>query len=143
MTIPTTPTPTTPATPSVQPSPSGLAATQSTTFLERLANQMGVRAGAASIVGSPIERDGVTVVPVARASWGFGGGGGGQGENQGSGGGGGASVRPVGYIELKNGQAIFRPIYDPSTVLRVAATFATAFAIAMLLRLTARFVRGR
>lgn len=116
-------------------------------FLERLANQMGMRAGTTSIVGAPIERDGVTVVPVARASWGFGGGGGhgGEGKNagEGSGGGGGATVRPVGYIELKNGQATFHPVFDPNTVLQLAGMVATAVALAMVLRVTTRLIRGK
>lgn len=119
---------------------------EATTFLERLANQMGLRTSAATIVGTPIERDGITVVPVARASWGFGGGGGhgGEGANagEGSGGGGGASVRPVGYIELKNGQATFHPVFDPNTMLQVAATVATGIAMAMVLRVMVRLVRG-
>ncbi len=140
MTTPTT-TPTNTTVPVQTAQAAG--ATQPATILERLANQIGVRAGAASIVGAPIEREGVTIVPLARASWGFGGGGSGQGEHQGSGGGGGANVRPVGYIELHNGQAVFRPIYDPSAVLQVAATLATAFAFAMVLRVTARLFRRK
>jgi uncharacterized spore protein YtfJ len=119
---------------------------ESPSFLERLANQMGIRTGATSIVGTPIEREGVTVVPITRATWGFGGGGGrgGEGANagEGSGGGGGANVRPVGYIELRNGESIFRPVYDPNTVLRIAATVATGLALAMTLRMLARVLRG-
>ncbi len=118
------------------------ASAESPSFLERLANQMGLRAGTTSIVGAPIEREGVTVVPIARATWGFGGGGGrgGEGANagEGSGGGGGVNVRPVGYIELRNGEATFHPVYDPNTVLQIAATVATGVALAMTLRMLAR-----
>lgn len=125
----------------------GATSGQMPSFLERLASQIGLRAGATSIVGAPVERDGVTVVPLARASWGFGGGGGsgGQGKEagEGSGGGGGASVHPVGYIEIKNGATSFHPVVDPNTALKVAATLATAFSIAMVLRVLGRVVRGK
>lgn len=141
----TTPTPAqSPAQPSAQPP----ATVPPGSFLERLANQMGVRAGATSIIGAPIERDGVTVVPVARASWGFGGGSGSggtqdQGRGEGSGGGGGASVRPVGYIEIKNGQASFRPIYDPNALLQLALMLVGSLAVVAGLRVTRRLLRGR
>lgn len=128
-------------------SQTGSAAAQPPSFVERLANQIGLRAGSTSIVGAPIEREGVTVVPLARASWGFGGGGGkgGEGANagEGSGGGGGASVRPIGYIELKNGTTTFHPVFDPNTILQVGATLATGVAIAMVLRVLSRLIRGR
>ena len=91
-----------------------------------------VRAGA--IFGEPVERDGVTVIPVAKARWEFGGGtrrGTGRGatserpdtaadEGSRSAGGGGLALSPVGYIEIKDGQARFRPIYDPSAVASMA-----------------------
>lgn len=60
---------------------------------ERLAERIGARAGAAEIFGEPVVRDGVTVIPVARARWGFGGGG---SKREGKEGGGGASVAPAG-----------------------------------------------
>jgi len=82
-------------------------------FLVRLAESLGMNANAGAVFGSPIERDGVTVVPVARARYGFGGGGGSREEQQGFGGGGGLIVSPVGYIELKAGGARFRPIRYP------------------------------
>ena len=54
-------------------------------------------------------------MPVARASWGLGGGVGRQpdGKESGSGAGGGVTVRPVGYIELRDGRSRFRPIREP------------------------------
>jgi uncharacterized spore protein YtfJ len=88
-------------------------------FLERLAEKMGARAGASVVFGEPVERGGVTVVPVARARWGFGGGAGSRGEGGGSGGGGGVMVSPAGYIEMKAGRARFRPIPDPTARLPV------------------------
>src|SRR5258708_17385803 len=99
--------------------------TGSGSFLERLANRVGINSKVSTIFGDPVERDGITVIPVARVSWGFGGGAG-SGSNpgqsqvgEGSGGGGGTMVNPVGYIELKNGRATFYPIYDFGTILRL------------------------
>lgn len=104
-------------------------------FVERLAQRLGANADAKYIYGEPIERGEVTIVPVARAAYGFGGGGGKKGEEEGSGGGGGVAVKPVGYIEIKNGETRFRPIRDPF----IYAAIVTAFApivIFTVLRLT-------
>ena len=62
----------------------------------------------------PVERDGVTVIPVAKARWGFGGGAGRRHDEDGAGGGGGVQVTPVGFIEIKNHEANFRPIRTAS-----------------------------
>ena len=40
---------------------------------------------------------------------------------EGSGGGGGVMVKPVGYIEMKNGNTTFKPIRDPKPLLRAVA----------------------
>ncbi len=80
------------------------------TFIGGMAERLGVAAGAATIFGDPVERDGLTVIPVAKARWGFGGGAGHRKDEDGAGGGGGMQVTPVGFIELKNGAAEFRPI---------------------------------
>ena len=71
---------------------------------ERIAERLGASVRAAKVFGDPIERGGVTVVPVARARWGFGGGGGRGGTDQpgGAGGGGGATMSPIGYIEIRD-----------------------------------------
>jgi uncharacterized spore protein YtfJ len=83
-------------------------------LLERMARRIGMQARATTIYGEPIDRDGVTVIPIARARWMFGGGAGHDNEQQaGSGGGGGASVSPVGYIEIKDGASRFYPIITP------------------------------
>jgi uncharacterized spore protein YtfJ len=83
-------------------------------FVASLAEKLGATARAATIFGDPVERDGVTVIPVAKARWGFGGGAGRDGNDDGAGGGGGAIVTPVGFIELKNGETEFRPIRNVS-----------------------------
>lgn len=94
----------------------------------KLADRVGNRAGVKAIFGEPVERDGVTVIPVGRTRWGFGGGGGKGGradeEGEGSGGGGGAIAVPVGYIEISGGAARFRRIglpVSPGTLIAAAA----------------------
>jgi len=83
-------------------------------FIGSLAEKLGATARAATIFGDPVERDGLTVIPVAKARWGFGGGAGKRRDEDGAGGGGGAQVTPVGFIELRNGEAEFRPIRNVS-----------------------------
>src|SRR3989304_2693696 len=88
-----------------------------TPIATQLADRVGLRANARAVFGDPVERDGVTVIPVAKVRYGFGGGGGGgmSGKSlddmdespemgEGGGGGGGMMASPVGYIEItKNG----------------------------------------
>jgi uncharacterized spore protein YtfJ len=85
-------------------------------FLERLADELA--GSVCSVFGSPVERDGVTVIPVAKARWGMGGGAKSRGEVRppGSVGGGGAIVKPMGFLELSGGRTKFRPILDPSLI---------------------------
>lgn len=106
-------------------------------LLQRIGQTVGQRAQASAVFADPVEREGLTVIPVARARFGFGGGGGGgsgrrQGEEgSGGGGGGGASIAPVGFIELRDGGAEFKRI---STVTDVAALVAAASVAALALR---------
>lgn len=79
-------------------------------FISAMAEKLGAVAKAATVFGEPVERDGVTVIPVAKARWGFGGGAGQRKNEDGAGGGGGVQVTPVGFIEIKNRAANFRPI---------------------------------
>lgn len=74
---------------------------------ERLIERLGGVANAEAVFGAPVERDGITVIPVAKVRWGAGGGGGGDGADGGSGGGGGLQAAPAGYIEINGGQARF------------------------------------
>jgi len=94
-----------------------------TTFVETLAERIGTRFGSTAVFGEPVEAEGVTVIPVARATWGFGGGTGTrpEAEGEGAGGGGGGSTSPVGFIELRDGRASFRPIVDPRPFVLAAA----------------------
>ena len=107
-------------------------------LLERLANQVGGKAGAKAVFGDAVDRDGITVIPVARVRWGVGGGGGQGPEGSGSGGGGGVAADPIGYIEVTSTGATYRPIprlFGPGAVL------GGALALAIVLRALARFRR--
>jgi uncharacterized spore protein YtfJ len=95
--------------------------TSDSSYLERLAEKLGLSANAANIYGTPVERDGVTIIPVAKVMYGVGGGSGHRKGEEGSGGGGGVSSTPVGYIEMKNGEARFRPIRDPLIIWPIIA----------------------
>ena len=88
-------------------------------FIERLARQLGVSANASTIYGEPVERDGVTVIPAAKAMYGFGGGSGSKASEEGTGGGGGMGIKPVGYIEIKDGVTRFRSVPDPERVIKI------------------------
>jgi len=79
-------------------------------FIERLAEKMGIAARAVNVFGPAVEREGITVIPVAKVRYGFGGGSGRRNEQEGSGGGGGVQASPIGFIEVRNGSAGFRPI---------------------------------
>ncbi|HZL65535.1 MAG TPA: spore germination protein GerW family protein [Thermoleophilia bacterium] len=134
----------------------------------RLAERLGASASASSVFGEPVERDGVTVIPVARVRWGVGGGSGrgtgrgrgrGRGkaaandaneqneQNEGTGGGGGVQASPLGFIELRDGQARYRRVHDPLRLaiagLLLPLTIA-AGGIAMIITLAglARAMRG-
>jgi uncharacterized spore protein YtfJ len=85
----------------------------SSTFLEGLASRVGSLVKPSVAFGDPVEKGPVTVIPVAKAWFGFGGGSGDDEESRGSGGGGGGVVRPLGYIEVSESGAEFRPLRDP------------------------------
>jgi uncharacterized spore protein YtfJ len=108
-------------------------------LLQRIGHAVGDRANVSTVFGEPVERDGLTVIPVARARFGFGGGGGAGGregqEGSGGGGGGGAAVSPVGYIELHHGAARFKRISGPADL--VAVVVAASLAALALKRLLA------
>ena len=78
----------------------------------------GVKAG--TVFGQPIEKDGVTVLPVARIS---GGGGGGTGqdtggpERTGAGGGLGVMAGPVGVYVLRDGKVTWSPAVDATKII--------------------------
>ena len=99
-------------------------------LLERIGQTVGERAQASAIFGDPVERQGVTVVPVAKARFGFGGGGGGgtreESQGFGRGGGAGVAVTPIGYIEVRNSGAEFKRITTAADLLALVAAFSIA-----------------
>src|SRR5262245_26266022 len=106
--------------------------------LERVGQTVGQRAQASAVFGEPVQREALTVIPVAKARFGFGGGGGSGGapgkEGTGGGGGGGAVVTPIGFIELRDGSAEFKRITTPTDWLAlVAAASLTVVAVKRLL----------
>jgi len=106
----------------IKPGLNGTTTDEAAGLVEKLAERLGAHARASTIYGEPIDRDGVTVIPVARAMWGFGGGAGRDDEQQvGSGGGGGMRISPVGYIEIKDGETAYRPIFKPPVIAMAAA----------------------
>jgi uncharacterized spore protein YtfJ len=98
--------------------------------------------GANACFGTPVERDGKVVIPVARISFGygmgFGGGSGtdadefgdskGGGEGGGGGGGGGGSSTPVAVIEMTRDQVSIRPIED-TTRISISGMMLVAWAV--------------
>jgi uncharacterized spore protein YtfJ len=107
-------------------------------LLQQIGETVGDKANVSTVFGDAVEREGITVIPVARARFGFGGGGGGGArgseEGSGGGGGGGVSVSPVGYIELRDGSATFKRISSPvDLVALVAAGSLAALAVKRLL----------
>jgi uncharacterized spore protein YtfJ len=118
-------------------------------IINALGERLGQTARVETVFGAPIERDGVTVIPVARTSWmGGGGGGGGSssedgagkfGDGEGGGAGGRASAKPAGFIRIVHGDAEFVPIPDPAAKVRLI--LAGAFAAWLVLRAARKLVR--
>ncbi|HEX7153289.1 MAG TPA: spore germination protein GerW family protein [Thermoanaerobaculia bacterium] len=108
-------------------------------LLERIADVIQVHANAKQVYGEPIERDGVTIIPVAKVQWGFGGGSMGRTGAERGGGGGGVRTQPVGYIHLRNGEAQYRPIHEARDAAYLVAAGAAGLAVGLLLsKLTRR-----
>jgi len=117
-------------------------------FLEKLAERVGGKASIKAVFGEPISRNGKTIVPVAKIRWGFGGGTGTGPSSQaadapvgtGTGAGGGVTAEPIGYLEIGDEGAAFKPIAAayPSPVFLLAAGFAGS----LVIRAIARLIRG-
>jgi uncharacterized spore protein YtfJ len=103
-------------------------------ILGALAERIGAQFSAATVYGTPIERDGVTVVPVATARFGIGAGSGSDPSKgqDGEGGGAGGGVTAAGYIELKEGRSRFVPVVHPARMLTLIC--ATVLAALLIVR---------
>ena len=70
-------------------------------LVDQVTDKLGLHAGARAVFGEPVERHGVTVIPVAQMAIGAGASGRMPATAEsGSGAGGGAATRPIGYIEI-------------------------------------------
>ena len=103
-------------------------------FIGTIAERLGAVAKASTVFGEPVERDGITVIPVAKARWGFGGGAGRREDEDGAGGGGGVQVTPVGFIEIRNNEANFRPIRTLSLPWIIAGGVLSLFLVSKTLK---------
>lgn len=93
-------------------------------FVGKIAEVVGGHAGARLAYGDPVERQSVTVVPVARVRFGVGGGAGrkpGGAEvaagREGTGGGGGVMVSPTGFLIVRGDEVTYEPIRDPARMI--------------------------
>jgi uncharacterized spore protein YtfJ len=93
---------------------------------ERIAERIAGSTRATAVFGKPVERKGVTVIPVARARWAFGGGSGVDPESgaNGGGGGGAGTVKAVGYIEVRKDRVVYVPIRDWGMIALASAALA-------------------
>ena len=93
--------------------------------LEHLYDKMEGTANAAVAFAPPQKHDDLVVIPVANVGWRFGSGSGTSRQKEqreaqrGMGVGGTMSVSPVGFIEVKDGIARFRPIFTPDAILKM------------------------
>jgi uncharacterized spore protein YtfJ len=80
------------------------------------------------VFGEPCQRNGMTIIPVARIAGGAGGGGGEapQGEGQGEGSGFGISAKPVGVFVLTSDKVRWQPAVDVNRVILGAQVVAIA-----------------
>jgi uncharacterized spore protein YtfJ len=107
-----------------------------------------LHAGASAVFADPVERDGITVIPVAKVRWGFGGGSGRGIEEgsetgevgEGSGGGGGVMASPLGFIEIRDGRAEFKRTSDPTAAVPIIV--ASGVAAWLCLRGLKKLIRG-
>lgn len=103
-------------------------------FMEKLTDRLERGGRSAAIFGPVVERDGLTIIPVARIGWGFGGG---QAKSKKAGasigGGGGVSTVPAGFIQLRGGKATFKPIVDPIKLAGIVFGFNLLLVLAVLL----------
>ena len=81
-----------------------------------LVGDMAHHADVRKVFGDPVERDGVTLVPVASVRAGAGGGRG-EGPPRGMGGGYGITARPLGVYVIRDGEVRFQPALDLARII--------------------------
>jgi uncharacterized spore protein YtfJ len=110
-------------------------------LVTKIGELLGNRAGADLVYAKPIERDGATIVPVAKVRFGFGGGGGQKPDQRGAGGGGGLVAEPAGFVVARGDEIRFEPIRDPVRIAYGVA--AIALAGSWLVRAVGRLLTSR
>jgi uncharacterized spore protein YtfJ len=90
--------------------------------VEQLLLRSGEMMSASRVFGPPVEREGVTLIPVAWVIGGGGGGVGGPDTSPGDGAGFGLVSIPIGAYEIRNGQARFVPTYDVGVLALIGAS---------------------
>ncbi|MCC6856787.1 MAG: hypothetical protein IT189_12105 [Microbacteriaceae bacterium] len=124
-----------------------------TDAMKEIVSRISDRPAAKVVFGEPIAEGGVTVIPVARVSYGVGGGGGGRqdsasdngngnGEQRGGGGGvgGGLMASPAGYIEMRGGTTSWHPITSPWQM--TPLVLVGGMAAGMILGTVRKLIRG-
>lgn len=109
-----------------------------TTDVEMLLTQVRDAMTVKRVYGDPIERNGLTVIPVANVMGGFGGGG---GEGTGRGGGFGVRVTPAGVYVIDNGRVRWEPALNLNQV--ILGGQLTAIALFLTLRALAKTLARR
>lgn len=97
-------------------------------FAQTLAHSMERVVNARTVYGEPVTHDGTTVIPVARATW-FGAGGGDRSTQGGAGLAGALRIKPVGYVEIKDGQTRFKGFFDMGVVVQIILSYSVVAAI--------------
>ena len=95
--------------------------------VDELLSRAGEQVGVHRVFGEPIERDGVTVIPVAAVMGGGGGGSGPEGPEGGTGGGFGVWARAIGAYEIRDGRVRFVPAVDIVTLAMLGLALTRTF----------------
>jgi uncharacterized spore protein YtfJ len=93
---------------------------------QTLAHSMERVVNARTVYGEPVTHEGVVVIPVARAGWMVAGG---RDRAVREGSSGMVGVKPVGYIEIKDGQTRFKGFFDMGVVVQLILSYAVVAAI--------------
>jgi uncharacterized spore protein YtfJ len=97
---------------------------------QTLAHGMEQVVNARTVYGEAVTHEGITVIPVARASW-FNAGGGDRSTQGGSGLIGALRIKPVGYIEIKDGSTRFKGFFDMGVIVQIILSSSIVAAITL------------
>lgn len=100
-------------------------------MLDRAIEGLRAHFTASQVFGTPIERDGTTVIPVAWVTGGGGGGGHRDDSTEDGGGGFGGLARPAGVYEIRAGEVRWHPAVDVNLVVMAGAA---VISVALLTR---------